>query len=122
MNKYYLSLFLVLQYISLSQISTSLSQKDYIKTLNNVFIHYKYIARADWINYGPLKINIFSLRIKNNSQIYQAYNAESKPIYIAINCINKNINVTNQRLEWKGWQPPLRGFEFNILNDLCKFK
>ncbi len=120
MIKYYFSLLLVIQSFCFPLISSSSNQKNYIKALHKDFLHYKYISSDNWANYGPLEINTFSLRIKKNNQIYQAYNSQSKPIYIAINCINKMINVTNHRLDWKGWKAPLRAFEFRILNDLCR--
>ena len=108
MDKNYFSVLFLLQLINLLPITIPYNQ------------NYNYLASSSWKHYGPLSINIMSLRYKNNSHIYQAYNSNSKPIYIAINCPKKTINVTNQRLEWKGWEPPFKGFEFSILNDLCK--
>ena len=104
----------------------SLSSFDYhniskIKSFNIESIVYKYKLKADsnWSKYGPLDIHVDSKRLKKNYRIFQAYNSESNPIYIAINCDKKLINVTNQRLKWKSWESPIKGFEFKMIKDLC---
>ena len=87
--------------------------------INHLRYEYKHISQSGWFRYGPLDINVSSIRLKKSYRIFQAYNNDSKPIYIAINCHRKLINVTNQRFEWKSWQTPIKGFEFNMIRDLC---
>ena len=120
MNKTSLFLILVTQLSILLQSSSHSSEIKIATEFKRNFLRNKSLAMASWIKYGPLKINTSTLRQKKDNLIYQAYNGNSKPIYIAIDCQNKNINVTNKRLEWKGWEAPFKGFEFSILNDLCK--
>ena len=73
-----------------------------------------------YVEFGPLKINPNRVRIKVNSLIVQGYNYEKQPIYLAINCSSKAINVTNSRLEWKGWFLAEKGFEFDMIRFICK--
>ena len=119
MNTISFSLFIFIQIFSVFPALNPSSFKNITNNKHERLFNYNYLVRSKWVSYGPLRIDLASIRYKNNSRIYQAYNSNSKPIYIAINCLRKNINVTNQRLEWKGWEPPFRGFEFSILNDLC---
>jgi len=78
------------------------------------------IYALGWNKYGPLNIHIDSMRLNKSYRFFQAYNSDSRPIYIAINCEKKVINVTNQRFEWKSWERPVKGFEFKMIKDLCK--
>ncbi len=75
----------------------------------------------EYREYGPLKVKLRKIGIKNNNVIYQAYNNNNQPIYIAISCKYKEINVTNSVLSWRGWFKPEKQFELKMINDLCSF-
>ena len=72
--------------------------------------------------YGPLKLLISDVKIKDNSLIVRGYNRNSQPLYIAINCLTKQINSTGESLTWKGWQNPKYQFEFVMIDELCQNK
>ena len=73
-----------------------------------------------WRTYGPIKINISQMKTKKSSFIAPALNYDNKPIYIALDCSSKSINVTGPNANWKGWIPPSQDFEFDYLADFCK--
>tara|TARA_Y100001968_G_scaffold269755_1_gene260656 strand:+ start:176 stop:607 length:432 start_codon:yes stop_codon:yes gene_type:complete len=73
-----------------------------------------------YLEFGPLMINPNIIKTKVNSLIIQGYNYDKQPIYLAINCSSKAINVTNSRLEWKGWFLAEKGFEFDMIRFICK--
>ena len=81
---------------------------------------YAYENNSEYVKFGPLRININTIRTKKNSLIVQAYNYDKKPIYLAINCPKYSINVTDSSLKWKGWISADKGFEFNMIRSLCK--
>tara|TARA_Y100001968_G_C19355244_1_gene716834 strand:- start:957 stop:1334 length:378 start_codon:yes stop_codon:yes gene_type:complete len=72
--------------------------------------------------YGPLQLQISDVKIKDNSLIVKGYNRKGQPLYIAVNCLRKQINSTGESLNWKGWENPKYQFEFVIIEELCKNK
>ena len=80
----------------------------------------KHSKSPDWTSFGPLRLDVSKIGIKGRNLIYQGYNSSYKPIYVAIDCEKKLINVTNKNLVWKGWFKVERGFELNMLKHLCK--
>tara|TARA_Y100001968_G_C19063160_1_gene574733 strand:- start:190 stop:570 length:381 start_codon:yes stop_codon:yes gene_type:complete len=123
MDSFILNGIFIIQALNIQFSSSSFLTQNLLKTtaynINHLSYEYKHIVQSGWSQYGPLNVNVNSIRQKKVYRIFQAYNADSKPIYIAINCDKKVINVTNQRFEWKSWESPIKGFEFTMIRDLC---
>ncbi len=74
---------------------------------------------AQWRKYGPLRVNWEMWATKGNSHIAPTLNLQKKPLYLAINCYSKKINVKELNGDWKGWEDPKQIFEKSIIYDLC---
>ncbi len=81
----------------------------------------KYLAQ-DWRAYGPLKVNWSNWQSLGGSYVTPTINNEGKALYLAINCSVKKINATGLNGAWKTWSSPMKKFEHQLLNDLCKMK
>ncbi len=69
--------------------------------------------------YGPIKLNKYVKKNRNNIVIVEAMNKNNQLIYVALSCKKKLLNVTGINLDWKGWVKPEFPFENQILNDFC---
>ena len=74
----------------------------------------------EWKSYGPLKINLSSLKSEDESLIANSIHESGKPLFIAVNCNKKIINRTGANGMWKDWISPRDNFEYDLVNDLCK--
>ena len=70
--------------------------------------------------YGPLQVDWSIWKPVNGSYIAQTFNSSGKGFYLAVNCLKAKINVTDRKGVWKGWNSPVKGFEYDLLEDICK--
>ena len=76
---------------------------------------------GSYVQYGSLRLDIESLRRKENKLIIPFINTKLQKMYLAIDCKKSMINVTEPNLQWKSWAKPIEAFEFNLINDLCRY-
>lgn len=75
---------------------------------------------ADWRTYGPLQVDWANWQSMGGSDVAPTLNSDGKPLYIAVNCAAKKINVTGADGSWKSWSTPKSDFENDLVKDRCK--
>ncbi len=76
-------------------------------------------TKLDKKNYGPLLVLIGQIRTQgDNSIIPFVFNKKDKS-YLAINCKYRTINVADRNHKWKQWKLPSKGFEFDLIEEVC---
>jgi len=74
---------------------------------------------ADWRSYGPLKVDWGNWQTMAGSEVAPTLNADGQPLYIAVNCGARKINVTGANGSWKTWNEPQNGYEQDLVKDRC---
>ena len=77
---------------------------------------------ADWRTYGPLQVDWANWQSMGGSDVAPTLNADGKPLYVAVNCGAKKINVTGANGGWKTWSAPQTSFEEDLVKDRCTAK
>ena len=77
---------------------------------------------ADWRTYGPLQVDWANWQSMGGSDVAPTLNADGKPLYVAVNCGAKKINVTGADGGWKTWSAPQTSFEDDLVKDRCTAK
>ena len=77
---------------------------------------------ADWRTYGPLQVDWANWQSMGGSDVAPTLNADGKPLYVAVNCGAKKINVTGANGGWKTWSAPQTSFEEDLVKDRCTVK
>ena len=75
--------------------------------------------QADWRNYGPLKVDWGNWKTMAGSEVVPTLNADGQPLYLAVNCGARKINVTGANGAWKSWSAPQKGYERDLVKDRC---
>lgn len=76
--------------------------------------------QADWRSYGPLKVDWSNWQTMAGSDVAPTLNADGKPLYIAVNCGARKINVTGANGAWKTWNAPQNNYEQDLVKDRCR--
>ena len=74
---------------------------------------------ATWRTYGPLQVDWSNWQSMGGSMVAPTLNSEGKPLYVAVNCSARKINVTSSDGAWKSWIAPQTNFEKDLVKDLC---
>ena len=74
---------------------------------------------ATWRTYGPLQVDWSNWQSMGGSMVAPTLNREGKPLYVAVNCSARKINVTSSDGAWKSWIAPQTNFEKDLLKDRC---
>ena len=75
---------------------------------------------AAWRAYGPLQVDWSNWQAMGGSMVAPTLNSEGKPLYVAVNCSARKINVTSSDGAWKSWIAPQTNFEKDLVMDRCK--
>ena len=75
---------------------------------------------ADWRSYGPLQVDWANWQTMGDNQVVPTLNAAGQPLYLAVNCGARKINVTGSDGSWKAWASPSRSFEKDLVKDRCQ--
>ena len=75
---------------------------------------------AAWRTYGPLQVDWSNWQAMGGSMVAPTLNSEGKPLYVAVNCSARKINVTSSDGAWKSWIAPQTNFEKDLVMDRCK--
>ncbi len=78
------------------------------------------LKESQWRTYGPLQIDWSSWRAMGGSFVAPSLNKQNKPLYLAVNCLAKQINSTGANGEWKEWNLPKASFEHDLIRDVCR--
>ena len=74
---------------------------------------------ATWRTYGPLQVDWSNWQSMGGSMVAPTLNNEGKPLYVAVNCSVRKINVTGSDGAWKSWISPQTNFEKDLVKDRC---
>ena len=74
---------------------------------------------ATWRTYGPLQVDWSNWQSMGGSMVAPTLNNEGKPLYVAVNCSVRKINVTGSDGAWKSWIAPQTNFEKDLVKDRC---
>ncbi len=74
---------------------------------------------AAWRTYGPLQVDWSNWQSMGGSMVAPTLNREGKPLYVAVNCSARKINVTSSDGAWKSWIAPQTNFEKDLVKDRC---
>ena len=75
--------------------------------------------QASWRTYGPLQVDWANWQSMAGSEVAPTLNGEGQPLYVAVNCSAKKINVTGANGMWKSWVAPQNEFERALVKDRC---
>ena len=127
-NKYNLSLSKLVEINGIDnqnilKVGTKLKLKEEISTNKDSLVN----EPADLIeidklaknNYGPLVIEFDKTNIEKRKKFLKATHKNGKKFILHLNCERKEINVRGIGRKWKGWMPPKKEFENELLNDFC---
>ena len=78
------------------------------------------LNKVEWRTYGPLQVDWANWQSMGGSYVAPTLNSKGQPLYLAINCPARKINVTGANGNWKNWSLPSLGFERDLLRDRCK--
>ena len=79
----------------------------------------KKTASTDWRNYGPLQVDWNNWRTMAGSLVAPSLNKEGQPLYVAVNCGARKLNVTGPAGAWKSWEKPSEDFERDLVKAAC---
>jgi LysM repeat protein len=75
---------------------------------------------GEWRNYGPLQVDWSKIQPMGGSYVAPSLNSEGQPLYLAVNCTARKINVTSQAGQWRTWENPSKDFEHKLVKDICQ--
>jgi LysM repeat protein len=75
---------------------------------------------GEWRNYGPLQVDWSKIQPMGGSYVAPSLNGEGQPLYLAVNCTARKINVTSQAGQWRTWENPSKDFEHKLVQDICQ--
>lgn len=77
-------------------------------------------TNPDWRYYGPLQVDWSNWRTMAGSLVAPSINKEGQPLYVAVNCGAKKLNVTGPAGAWKAWEIPSQEFEKDLVASVCR--
>jgi LysM repeat protein len=75
---------------------------------------------GEWRNYGPLQVDWSKIQPMGGSYVAPSLNSDGQPLYLAVNCTARKINVTSQAGQWRTWENPSKDFEYKLVQDICQ--
>ena len=79
----------------------------------------KKTATADWRYFGPLQVDWSNWRTMAGSLVAPTLNKQKQPLYVAVNCGARKLNITGSGGTWKTWESPAESFERDLVKAAC---
>ena len=79
----------------------------------------KKTATADWRYFGPLQVDWSNWRTMAGSLVAPTLNKQKQPLYVAVNCGARKLNITGSGGTWKTWESPAEAFERDLVKAAC---
>ena len=79
----------------------------------------KKTATADWRYFGPLQVDWSNWRTMAGSLVAPTLNKQKQPLYVAVNCGARKLNITGSGGTWKTWESPSESFERDLVKAAC---
>ena len=74
---------------------------------------------ADWRYFGPLQVDWSNWRTMAGSLVAPTLNKQKQPLYVAVNCGARKLNITGSGGTWKTWESPAESFERDLVKAAC---
>ena len=74
---------------------------------------------ADWRYFGPLQVDWSNWRTMAGSLVAPTLNKQKQPLYVAVNCGARKLNITGSGGTWKTWESPSESFERDLVKAAC---
>ena len=79
----------------------------------------KKAPNADWRYFGPLQVDWSNWRTMAGSLVAPTLNKQKQPLYVAVNCGARKLNITGSGGTWKTWESPAESFERDLVKAAC---
>jgi murein DD-endopeptidase MepM/ murein hydrolase activator NlpD len=79
----------------------------------------KKTADTDWRYFGPLQVDWSNWRTMAGSLVAPTLNKQKQPLYVAVNCGARKLNITGSGGTWKTWESPAESFERDLVKAAC---
>jgi murein DD-endopeptidase MepM/ murein hydrolase activator NlpD len=79
----------------------------------------KKTANTDWRYFGPLQVDWSNWRTMAGSLVAPTLNKQKQPLYVAVNCGARKLNITGSGGTWKTWESPAESFERDLVKAAC---
>ena len=74
---------------------------------------------TDWRYFGPLQVDWNNWRTMAGSLVAPTLNKQKQPLYVAVNCGARKLNITGSGGTWKTWESPSEAFERDLVKAAC---
>ena len=74
---------------------------------------------TDWRYFGPLQVDWNNWRTMAGSLVAPTLNKQKQPLYVAVNCGARKLNITGSGGTWKTWESPAETFERDLVKAAC---
>lgn len=74
---------------------------------------------TDWRYFGPLQVDWNNWRTMAGSLVAPTLNKQKQPLYVAVNCGARKLNITGSGGTWKTWESPAESFERDLVKAAC---
>jgi murein DD-endopeptidase MepM/ murein hydrolase activator NlpD len=74
---------------------------------------------TDWRYFGPLQVDWSNWRTMAGSLVAPTLNKQKQPLYVAVNCGARKLNITGSGGTWKTWESPAESFERDLVKAAC---
>ena len=74
---------------------------------------------TDWRYFGPLQVDWSNWRTMAGSLVAPTLNKQKQPLYVAVNCGARKLNITGSGGTWKTWESPAEAFERDLVKAAC---
>ena len=79
----------------------------------------KKTPETDWRYFGPLQVDWSNWRTMAGSLVAPTLNKQKQPLYVAVNCGARKLNITGSGGTWKTWESPAESFERDLVKAAC---
>ena len=104
---------------SVPENNTTAAAKPTEEAKENTQILAKKTATADWRYFGPLQVDWSNWRTMAGSLVAPTLNKQKQPLYVAVNCGARKLNITGSGGTWKTWESPSESFERDLVKAAC---
>ena len=104
---------------SVPESNTTAAAKPAEETKEDTQVLAKKAPNADWRYFGPLQVDWSNWRTMAGSLVAPTLNKQKQPLYVAVNCGARKLNITGSGGTWKTWESPAEAFERDLVKAAC---
>ena len=99
--------------------NTTAAAKPAEETKEDTQVLAKKAPNADWRYFGPLQVDWSNWRTMAGSLVAPTLNKQKQPLYVAVNCGARKLNITGSGGTWKTWESPAESIERDLVKAAC---